>query len=323
MTHPRLLVAPLCLAAGCALLAQAHVRKYDRQVQAYERVQPDAKALGRDDIASTSHMTSEMDDWAGYIRGQGLPKADVEKLVARLEVAKRRYYLAAGKLTQTPDIGFYLAMFGLIDGDAAALAEVRELSAKRAARRQTLFGQTHTYSLVVPGQMAMADLGGSESIVNGRVVEQSSSVGLVAKPGNCVFATRPFGAEGTPNPALTFRLVGKAPSAYVRCYIDHDLDALPGREAALVVTIPVGIADNFQTTVPIRPSAGRYVDFKLDRGFVDDREPFSRIMIDLSWHYTNDLVVVWEDGANRLRKERKTIDLAATMIFWDRDGTPD
>ena len=74
-------------------------------------------------------------------------------------------------------------------------------------------------------------------------------------------------------------------------------------------------------------AAGRpAIDFVLDeRGagwFVNPESTFENLQVEVVYRYAKDNVVVWERGAQRVRVEMKTMLLASSPLFWDRDGAP-
>jgi hypothetical protein len=272
-------------------------------------------------------MLHKIAEWSGYIEQQQLPPVDRQRLVDRLEASRRRYMLAAAPLANTPDLGYWLATMALTAHDPDALALVRKLSDARAERRQRMFSTTHTYSMVKDGETQMTTVSSGMSIQNGQVVDQYSSSRLELKPGNCVFATHAFGAVGRPNPGLTFSVVGKAPEFFARCYLNRDVLALPDREGEFVITVPgEGLIPNRSWSAPrprVWPEGKRYFDFVLGRSdgqLVDDRYEFTAMRVTLAYEYTGDNVVVWVNGAARVRKERHQVMLADSPVFWDRDG---
>ena len=316
-----IVIASVVALSGCGWIAQSQVRKYERKVITYERLAPDAEALGRGDTRSTIDMLGLMDDWTGHIGQQDLPPIERQKLVDRLHAAKRHYLLGASQLTDSPDLGYALATSALTEGDREALAIVRKLADARAARRQAQFPAAKTYAIVKRGELGTTT--SSNLAIHGGHVSGTTSTRTVLKPGNCVFATRPFGAEGTPNPGLTFRIVGKA-SVHVRCYLNRDLYALPERDGELEFSVEG--EDVFPTVsrrIPlVRAEGMQFVDFVLHADVFDDRREFAATRVTLTYSYTKDLVVVWDHGAQRLRKERPRYELSESPVFWDRDGEP-
>jgi hypothetical protein len=173
----------------------------------------------------------------------------------------------------------------------------------------------------------MKEVESSSSYVNGEQVYSNSTSQLVQRPGNCVFATRPFGAEGVINSGLVFRIVGRSPVVYARCYLNSDPAAMSSRDGVLYVAI---VREFDQAVLKLPPTSNtsgkhRYVDFTLrasDLPFIDLRKPFQNVMVSVYYEFTRDLVVVWDENAARLRKQRDGKELAASQLFWDRDGTP-
>lgn len=301
--------------AGCAWIAQGQVNKYDRRVRSFEALTPDTDGLARGDTAPTLKMLQQFEDWSGYISQQKLPAADQAKLVARMDVARVRYLLASARVANTPDLGYALASMAVTEGDDTPLATLRELSDARVARRQREFSEKRTYSYVVRGELATRSTG-TTRIAGGKVVQQTSSTTLIEKPGNCVFATRAFGTEGVANQALVFRIVGARPSIHVRCYLNRDLYTLPELDAEIHVSIP-GL---FQRSFSVPRGHARKFDFVIDN--TDVRVPFQPGQLTLTYEYTKDLIVVWENGAQRPRKERGVFTLSESPVLWDRDGSP-
>ncbi|MCW5807805.1 MAG: hypothetical protein KIT31_35965 [Deltaproteobacteria bacterium] len=311
-------------AGGCAWVAQGQVNKYERRVVVYEQQQPDGEALGRGDTRSTADMLQKMAEWQGYIGERDLPPVERQKLVDRLAAARVKYLLAAAQLTDTPDLGYALATRALASDNPDALAIVRRLADARGARRQELLATDRTYSLVIPGETVMATTSEGMSVRNGVVTSSHVRKELTLKAGNCVFATRPFGAEGTPNPGLTFRFVGAQPVIHARCYVNRDLAALPAREGELIVSVPgsAEFSEHVQRLPRVSAPGMKFVDFVLSGKIFDARRPFAPAMIHLAYAYTKDLVAVPDrDGVLRLRKERPEVELAGSPVFWDRDGT--
>jgi hypothetical protein len=269
---------------GCAWVGLAKVNKLSRQVVAYEKLQPDAEALGRGDPATTQHALREMADWSFHIGQQDLPPVERQHLIDRLDAARRRYLLAAAKLTDTPDLGYALARMALAPGDTEALALVRSLGDARAERRQTLFASAKTY--------AIED--GTDAI------------------GNCVFATRAFGDDTTPNLALTFRLRGRT-AFYARCYLERDPAGLPKADASWVLGAPAGAFA--VRMLPVR--SDRFRDF-LVTPTRDPAKQFAHVQIDLGYDYSDGLVLVWERGTSFLKKRMRTLKLADSPVFWER-----
>jgi hypothetical protein len=320
------LILVACAASGCAWVAKGQVNKYDRRVKTYERLAPDGEALGRGDIRSTSEIVSQMANWIAEIKQQSdIPQVERQKLIDRLELAVRRYLIAAAQLTDTPDLGYALAVRAVTYDDPDAIAVVRRLAEARGERRQQLFAETHTYAVVKRGETTMATTSSGASVVNGKVAGRHETREVVLKDGNCVFATRPFGAEGVRNPTLTFRLIGTQP-IHVRCYLNRDLSTLPGREPELTVTVLGGgpkVGGHVQRIPFVSAPGMPAIDFVLDPIAFDDRKPFRAATVLLSYSYTlPDLVVVYDHGRQVLRKERGELELAGSPVFWDRDGTP-
>jgi hypothetical protein len=279
----RVLVMTIAL-AGCAWVARSKTTKLSRQVAAYEKLSPDAEALGRGDPATTTHTLREIADWSFHIGQQDVSPVDRQHLIDRLEAARRRYLLAAAKLANTPDLGYALAQMALAPGDTEALAIVRALGDARAERRQTLFASSKTY--------AIED--GTDAV------------------GNCVFATRPFGDDTTPNPALTFRLIGRT-AFYARCYLERDPSGLPASDASWV--IGVGDGGAAVKILPVRSS--RFRDF-LVTPTRDLGKHYAHLQVDLNYDYSDGLVLVWERNTQVLKKRMRTIKLAGSPVFWER-----
>jgi hypothetical protein len=309
--------------AGCGWIAQGQVKKYERKVVTYEQLQPDAEALGRGDTRTTSDMLQKMADWEGYIGQRDMPPVERQKLVDRLGAARIRYLLAAAQLTDTPDLGYALAIGALGKDNADALGIVRRLADARGTRRRELHAKDRTYSMVVAGETMWQTTSSGMSVRNGVVTSAHERKDLVLKPGNCVFATRPFGAEGTPNPGLTFRFVGAEPAIHVRCYVNRDLAGLPDREAELIASVPGSASFSDVKRLPRVSAPGmKFVDFVLSGRVFDARLPFAHARIVLSYSYTKDIVAVPDKkGVLRMRKERPEIELSSSPLFWDRDGT--
>lgn len=317
-------LAVLAMVSGCAWIAQGQVHKYERRVVAFEKVQPDAEALGRGDTRSTTDMLQNMAEWQSYIEHRDLPPIDRQKLVDRVAAARTRYLLAASQLTDTPDLGYALATRALGADNAEALAVVRRLADARGTRRQELLAKDHTYSMVVPGKTVMATTSSGMSVHDGRVTSSHVRSEAVLESGNCVFATRPFSAEGTPNPGLTFRFVGRKPVIHARCYINRDLAALPSQEGELIVSVPgsAEFSEHVQRLPRVSAPGMKFVDFVLTGDVFDERRPYAPVQVVLGYAYTRDLVAVPDrDGVLRLRKERPEIELSRSPMFWDRDGT--
>jgi hypothetical protein len=304
---------------GCAFIEKGQVNKYSRQVAAYEKLAPDAEALGRGDTHTTEDALEEMSDWAGYIGEQDLPPVDRQKLVDRLDDARRRYLLAAAKLANTPDLGYALARMTLAKGDVEALAVVRELADARAARRQELFATSHTYFIDLGNDPVWKTTAASASYVDGQLVSSHTHMQAVDRTGNCVFATKAFGKEGTKNSALTFRLVGDAP-VYVRCYLRKDPQALPYADREWVISTSAG-GFSVKGLTPASSSA-KYRDFLLTPHGMPEDDGFAHLEIALSYEYSDGTEVYWDDqGVSRLRKRMLSIDLASSPVFWERgDG---
>lgn len=277
-------LAILVLLSGCSWLVQAKANKLGRQVAAYERLAPDAESLGRGDPAITLRHVGEMAQWSFHIDQQDLPRVEKQRLVDRLTAAKRRYLLAAAGIANTPDLGYALARQALEKNDEEALAIVRTLNDARAERRQKLFASAHTYAI------------------------EDGSDGM----GNCVFAMQPFG-DGA-NPALTFRLRGRT-AFYVRCYLERDASTLPRSDGTWVIGASAG---GFAVKIlPVRDARSR--DF-LVTPTLDPGDRYAALQIDLSYEYSDGLVLVWDKDrrTNLLEKRMRTIKLATSPVFWER-----
>jgi len=308
----------LVLVTGCAFIARSRVDRLSRQIDAYERLAPDAESLGRGDVQPTTDAVRQMGQWADHIEQQDLPPVERQRLVDRLAAARHRYLLAAARLADTPDLGYALARTALTADDPDALALVRELSDKRAKRRQELFATAHTYELDLGDDPVWKTTSSGMAVVDGQVVAQHSTAELVERPGNCVFATRAFPAEGKPNPGLTFRLVGRH-AFYLRCYVRRDPAGLPRADGTWVVGVSAGTFD-VKGLTPAH-SSQRYRDFLITPAADGaSRGEFAHLQVDLSYDYSDGFEVVWdEQGVRRLQKRMRTVQLAGSPVFWERD----
>lgn len=274
------------LASGCAWVVQAKVDKLGRQVAAYERLAPDAESLRRGDPTITLRHVQEMREWASHIEQQDLSRLDRQRLVDRLAAAERHYLLAAAGLADTPDLGYALARQALDGDDDEALAIVRTLSDARAERRQALFASAHTYAVA----------GSADGV------------------GNCVFATRAFAHDASPNPTLTFRLRGRT-AFFVRCYLERDPAGLPRADGSWVIGASAGAF-----AVKMLPATSpRYRDFLVTPTTVPGRR-YAHLQIDLSYDHSDGLVLVWDRlrQTQLLKKRMRTIKLATSPVFWER-----
>jgi hypothetical protein len=316
--------------SGCALMTQAHVDKMDGHVTKLESFEPDLKSLAKGDLEPTYNTIRMMSQVASIIdQDQETPPEARKRFVARVKAASRRYQLKAALLAKPADSGYWLA-FGLLseDDDAEVLAEVRQLADARIAERQRRFAHERSYELPRTEEVMWETTSSGMSVVNGQVVEQHESKSAVEVPGNCVFATAPFGPEGTPNPKLTFRATGAQPRLHVRCYLVHRPEDLPAAEGRLIVTVP-DLRSSYQVVLPRPhgwPRERHYVDFVLEGNDSGSPVPydtaFFHLGVRVEYEYFEDNVVIWEDGAQRVRKQYARVKLAESGLFYDRDGTP-
>ena len=94
----------------------------------------------------------------------------------------------------------------------------------------------------------------------------------------------------------------------------------------VLVPVPRGDGRSHLTLVPLPRSwkdAQGHVDFVLERNesgeLVSAISAFQALQVSLGYEYFADNVVVWENGAQRVRKQYTTVELAASQLFWERD----
>lgn len=275
------------VACSCAAAMANRAASMETRVDRLEHAELDHEALGRGDTRTTHRTLSDMAGWIAELeRDTMLSPADRTRLADRVRAARTRFRFAAAAITQPPDLGFALATAPIAysertDNHALErpeyLAMVRHLADARTAMRQAQVAKAGTYAV------------------------------REGKVGNCVVATRPFGAEGTPNPGLTFRPVA-GQLVYVRCYPKVSLRALPRRAGSFFGAGTMMSAPRLDL---------EHVDFTTRFG---EKQPISRGLT-LRYEYTHDNVVVWERGVARVRADRRSVVLASSPILIDTPST--
>ncbi|HTJ41525.1 MAG TPA: hypothetical protein VL463_05490 [Kofleriaceae bacterium] len=269
---------------GCAWLSSE--ASYDRKVRAFEREAPDREALARGDTASTERVLGWMSDWQTKI-GDDHDVAPVprQRLIDRLDAAARRFKLEAAKVA-APEIAFALARPLLTDDDRAALPVIRRATDGVAAERQQELARTGSYFHARAAAWVTTDE--RMWMYEGDVATYEKQE-LRDQPASCVFATAPFGPEGTRNEALVYRVTKRDAQIYARCYLHPEPNSLPvGR---LSIDAPIIEGDHPHVDFVIDPEA-----LPRDRAFGD---------LDVEIRYTYDGTVQ---------------TLSRSKLFWDRDG---
>jgi hypothetical protein len=316
----RRLAAIAVLLPGCAALSEQHMM--DRKVTKLEQEQPDAEALRRDDLASTNRVLGWMESWKERVANDtSLTPVERAKLIDRLDAAQRRYKIAGAQVA-APNTAFSLARPFLTPEDPALLPLIRRTVDALAADRQRRFAKSHTYFYDSEGQYKMEMTESSISYERGHVVNRYEEHERVETPGRCVLATDPFGPEGTPNPTLTFHIVGAAPRLYGRCYVRHS---------------PNDFADAGDLRITVGGAHARVIDYRglrekqpffdfavqqgKDGHIVDPGKPFADLPINVNFTYYDGVVIgIDHQGDLRPANQFKVAHLAAGQVFWDRDG---
>ena len=284
----------LVFLAGCSTAAY-----YDRKVSGFEHAKPDAEALARGDTASVERTLGWISDWETKI-GDDHDVAPVprQKLIDRLEAAARRYKLAAAAVAE-PEISFALARPLLTDGDRATLAIVRRAADGVAVERQQLLAKTGSYfhARAAAWTTTKSEMWMYEGDV-GTYEEQE----LREQPASCVFATAPFGPEGTPNDALAFRVTPSARAVYGRCYLHPEPNDLPVGELTVVAQLGDGPALRVRSG-DATPGDHPHVDFTIDGAQLAIDRPFADLDVEVQYAY---------DG--------RALVLGRSKVFVDRDG---
>jgi len=310
------LVGIAAILPACALLSEAHMM--DRKVAWFEKKQPDGEALGRDDLASTQRILGSMDQWKEHLDNDAdLTPVERAKLIDRLDAAQVHFTIAAAQVA-APTTAFALAR-PLLSKDRTLLPLIRRAVDGVAADRQRRFAKSHTYFYDPDGGSAWAKTYESISYVRGRVTNQYERHDLVATPGRCVLGTQPFGPEGTPNPTLTFHVVGAAPRLFGRCYLRQ----VPGSDGHMKVTVG-GATARVTDDRGLREKVPHFdfaVDQTRDGHIVDPDRPFGDLEISVDYTYYDGVVIgIDRDGDLRPADRYKVAHLAAGRVFWDRDG---
>jgi hypothetical protein len=273
-------------------------RKYEKMVETFERAQPDASQLERGDLKETDKVITNMGSWQGEIAGNAKTRAEGEAMAKRIDVARRRYRVAAAKLVHDPTVALALILPELGSDDPDVLAVLKQRSGELLAERQAEHDRLGTYRR----PREHRDTSSSTTIVDGQVVDQRSSVGMAYEIGNCVVASRAFGSDHDTNPELALVVHGAQP-VFVRCYTERTV--LEHRGGALVATVNGKFTAEAIQIGQHTTTRGSHVDFSVPARYVNIAgHEAAYLPIELVYVWApDDVVVADREGKLRLRPD--------------------
>jgi hypothetical protein len=185
-------VLVLGLASALSACTTPLAQQYRDVVASAVALEPDRTDLQSTaaDAAKTMRQIERFDEIgkAMELEAQGMPRDELNRHLAELAAAKRRYVLRAAKLAKYPKTSFRLVSLLLAGKHRYEETDEEVLDAARsyARARADLLQDTFPY------------------------VEKDKSL--------CVLATQPFSADDKPNPTVAFYFTGDHIAMHARCY---------------------------------------------------------------------------------------------------------